>query len=80
MLPCNPPPQETPRGANETVFKRIMCDYVFMFFAPSFLRSWAGAVTRIRKSSYRRLAMSRAGHGGDNRAGQEGERDTPPGN
>ena len=36
MLPCNPPPQEPPRGENETVFKRLMCEYVFMCLAPSF--------------------------------------------
>ena len=37
-------------------FDGFICDYVFMFFPPSFLRSWGGAVTRIRKSSQRRYA------------------------
>ena len=48
MLPCNSPPQKPSWGANETVFKRMMCDYVFMCFAPSCLPSPAVRVTRIR--------------------------------
>ncbi len=37
-------------------FDGFICDYVFMFFPPAFLRSRGGAVTRIRKSSQRRTA------------------------
>ena len=40
-------------------FDGFICDYVFMFFPPSFLRSRLGADTRIRKSSQRRLSKSR---------------------
>ena len=40
-------------------FDGFICDYVFMFFPPSFLRSWGGAVTRIRKSSQRRTEGSK---------------------
>ena len=47
MLPCMPTLQGNPLGPNETVFMRIMCDYVFMCLAPSFLRFPRGAVTRI---------------------------------
>ena len=42
-------------------FDGFICDYVFMFFPPSFLRSWGGAVTRIRKSSQRRHCVLGAG-------------------
>ena len=41
-------------------FDGFICDYVFMFFPPSFLRSWGGAVTRIRKSSQRRYSTHRS--------------------
>ena len=34
-----------------------LCDYVFMCFLPSFLRSRGGAVTRIYSSSYRRFVV-----------------------
>ena len=54
MLPCNSPPQEPPRGENETVFKRLMCEYVFMCLAPSFLPSPAVRVTLIPRSKRRR--------------------------
>ena len=47
MLPCMPTLQGNPLGPNENVFMRIMCDYVFMHFAPSFLPFLAVHVTRI---------------------------------
>ena len=44
------PPQGPSLDPNETVFTRTVRDYVFMCFAPSFLRSPGGAVTRISES------------------------------
>ena len=38
-------------------FDGFICDYVFMFFPPSFLRAQGGADTRIRKSSQRRMSI-----------------------
>ena len=55
MLPCMPTLQGNPLGPNEPVFMRIMCDYVFMHFAPSFLPFLAVHVTRIRESTHGRL-------------------------
>ena len=36
-------------------FEGIMCHYVFMCLAPSFLPSRGGAVTRIRESTHGRM-------------------------
>ena len=59
MLPCIPPPQGPSLDPNETVFTRTVRDYVFMCFAPSFLRSPGGAVTRISESKRsRRIACA----------------------
>ena len=51
----HPRKQKPPIYHSKRFFIDIIGDYVFMFFAPSFLRSRGGAVTRIRKSSFRRL-------------------------
>ena len=58
MLRCMPPPQGPSLDPNETVFTRTVRDYVFMCFAPSFLRSPGGAVTRIPESKQSRLPLS----------------------
>ena len=43
----HPTPQKTPIDPHETFLIDIIGDYVLMCFAPSFLRSRRGAVTRI---------------------------------
>ena len=61
MLPCIPPPQGPSLDPNETVFTRTVRYYVFMCFAPSFLRSPGDAVTRISESKHcRGVARVRA--------------------
>ena len=54
--PQGPPPSSVdPKGkAMKPLFTRTVRDYVFMCFAPSFLRSPGGAVTRIPESKHRR--------------------------
>ena len=67
MLPCMPTLQGNPLGPklpNETVFMRIVCDYVFMCLAPSFLPSPAVRVTRIPESKRRRLRHHEEGRFG----------------